>query len=206
VIDGLRALWVSAALLAGLGLGRWSAPAPEVAQPIQVLPRAAEPRAVVQASLPTATACPPPTQAPSPQDEQVIRRAERAAAEGRLAALQAAQASLAIERDPQRKSELIREIAAQKAQDDLGGAWTWLTQHRADPGYAENARNLLYQWSYARPEHVATLLPQVASGEAQTAAAQQLAQLWNKKDPHAYHAWVASLPEGPLKAAAGSPY
>jgi len=205
-MDGLRALWVSAALLAGLGLGRWSAPVPEPAQPIQLLPRAAEPRVVVQASLPTATACPPPAQAPSPQDEQVIRRAERAAAEERLAALTAAQASLAIERDPQRKSELIREIAAQKAQDDLGGAWTWLTQHRADPGYAENARNLLYQWSYARPEHVATLLPQVASGEAQTAAAQQLAQLWNKKDPHAYHAWVASLPEGALKAAARAPY
>jgi hypothetical protein len=53
---------------------------------------------------------------------------------------------------------------------------------------------------------VATLLPQVASGEAQSAAAHQLAQLWNKKDPHAYHAWVASLPEGPLKSAARSPY
>jgi copper(I)-binding protein len=53
---------------------------------------------------------------------------------------------------------------------------------------------------------VATLLPQVASGEAQAAAAQQLAQLWNKKDPHAYQAWVASLPEGALKTAARSPY
>ena len=205
-MGGLRTLWVSVALLAGLGLGRWSAPVPEAARPIQVLPRAAEPRAAVQVSLPLVTACPPSAQAPSPEDEQAIRRAERAATEERLAALQAAQASLAIERDPQRKSELIREIAAQKAQDDLGGAWTWLTQHRADPGYAENVRNLLFQWSYAKPEHVATLLPQVASGEAQTAAAQQLAQLWNKKDPHAYRAWVASLPEGPLKAAAGTPY
>jgi len=171
-----------------------------------VLPRAAEPGLAVQASLPPAAVCPPLVQPPSAEDEQAIRRAERAAADERLIALKAAQDSLAIERDPQRKSELIREIAAQKAQDDLGGAWTWLTQHRADPGYAENARNLLFQWSYAKPEHVATLLPQVASGEAQTAAAQQLAQLWNKKDPHAYHAWVASLPEGALKAAARSPY
>lgn len=205
-MDGARVLWVSAALLAGLGLGRWSAPATPVAQqPIQVLPRAAEPSLAVQASL-AAAACAPSTQTPSPEDEQAIRRAERAAAEERLAALKAAQESLAQERDPQRKSELIREIAAQKAQDDLGGAWTWLTQYRADPGYAENARNLLFQWSYAKPEHVAALLPQVASGEAQTAAAQQLAQLWNKKDPHAYHAWVAALPEGALKAAARSPY
>ncbi len=203
-MTAMRVLAVSTALLASALFGRWSAPQGELAPPAQELPRASTP-ALHPPPQPVACA-----QTPQPLEAQVdqaaIAQAERAVAEARVAALKAAQESLAHESDPQRKSELIREIAAQKAQDDLGGAWTWLTQHRADPGYAENARNLLFQWSYAKPEHVAALLPQVASGEAQTAAAQQLAQLWNKKDPHAYHAWVASLPEGALKAAARSPY
>jgi hypothetical protein len=192
---------VAAAVMVGAALGRWSAPQAELAAPVQVLPRTA------MAALPAPNAQPHTLlQARCEPDAADDKQASSPAPDARAAALSASLDALARTRDPQHKSELIREIAAQKAQDDLGGAWTWLTQHRADPGYAENARNLLFQWSYARPEHVAALLPQVHSGEAQAAAAQQLAQLWNKKDPHAYHAWVATLPEGPLKAAAGAPY
>ncbi|MET0335295.1 MAG: hypothetical protein ABW190_13565 [Rhizobacter sp.] len=199
----MRALLLMAGVLAGVVLGRLSVPTPEP-QPSPVVVHA-PPVAAVRVSAPAV--CPPTQQQAEADASQAdIARAERAMVDAQVASLKSAQDSFARETDPQRRSELIREITAQKAQEDLGGAWTWLTQHRADPGYAENARNLLYQWSYARPEHVATLLPQLASGEAQAAAAQQLAQLWNKKDPHAYHAWVASLPDGPLKAAAGSPY
>lgn len=209
-----RLLGLSAAVLAGVVLGRWSAPAAEP-------PPAAVSAASVAAAVGTVdhrplhiaapAACPATPAAADPttdaeRDKAALLLAERQAAETQRRAVQAAQDALATEADPARKRELIRAIAAHKAQDDLGSAWTWLLQHRADPGYAENVRNLLYQWSYARPEHVATLLPQVTSGEAQTAAAQQLAQLWHRKDPHAYQAWVASLPEGPLKAAAAAPY
>lgn len=206
LVTDMRALWLLAGVLAGVALGRWSAPAVESTPP----PAVALPVAPVPKAMP-APVCPPaPQLAEAGASAAEVARAERESlareAADKAAVLQGAQASLLQERDPQRRSELIREIAAHKARDDLGVAWTWLTQHRGDPGYAENVRNLLYQWSYARPEHVATLLPQVASGEAQTAAAQQLAQLWNKKDPHAYQAWVASLPEGALKTAARSPY
>jgi hypothetical protein len=207
VMDTARGLGLSAAVLAGVLIGRFSAPEPKAAPAAAVVARTPEPaRAVAPIVTPVACTPAPAQPADAEEDKAALLRAERAAAEEQRQARQAAQDALALERDPQRKSELIREIVAHKAQDDLGTAWTWLLQHRADPGYAENARNLLYQWSYARPEHVAALLPQVASGEAQAAAAQQLAQLWNKKDPHAYQAWVASLPEGPLKAAARSPY
>lgn len=201
-----RLLGLTAAVLAGVVLGRWNAPAAEPAPAV----RDSAP-AHTAAMLPAPVACPPAPPvahagAEAERDRAALLLAERQAADAQRRAVQAAQEALATEPDPQRRRELIREIAAHKAHDDLGSAWTWLLQHRADPGYAENVRNLLYQWSYARPEHVAALLPQVTSGEAQTAAAQQLAQLWNRKDPHAYQAWVASLPEGPLKAAAASPY
>ncbi|MBX3623480.1 MAG: hypothetical protein KF892_00595 [Rhizobacter sp.] len=202
----MRGLLLLVGVLVGVLLGRVSMPPVESAPPVVV----ERPVAAVPKALPTPVCPPSPQQAEASVSAAEVARAERESLEREASAkatsLQSAQASLLQERDPQRRSELIREIAAHKAQDDLGGAWTWLTQHRADPGYAENVRNLLYQWSYAKPEHVATLLPQVASGEAQAAAAQQLAQLWNKKDPHAYQAWVASLPEGALKTAARSPY
>lgn len=202
----MRTVLLLTGLLAGVLLGRLSVPSVASAPP----PVAERPVATAPKAVPVPVCPPTPHQAEADAGAAEAARSERESlareAAAKAATLQAAQAALLHERDPQRKSELIREIAALKAQDDLGGAWTWLTQHRRDPGYAENVRNLLYQWSYAKPEHVATLLPQVASGEAQAAAAQQLAQLWNKKDPHAYHAWVASLPEGALKTAARSPY
>lgn len=200
----MRGLLLLAGVLAGMLLGRLSAPAVDTAPPAVV----AQPVAAATQAAPPPVC--PPSIAQADAGAAEAARAERDAqareAEEKTTLLQTAQEALARERDPQRRSELIREIAARKSQDDLGIAWTWLTQHRADPGYAENVRNLLYQWSYARPEHVAALLPQVASSETQAAAAQQLAQLWNRKDPHAYHAWVASLPEGALKSAARSPY
>ncbi|MBC7955734.1 MAG: hypothetical protein H7Y33_07690, partial [Cytophagales bacterium] len=171
------------------------------APPVQVLARATVPTLPAAPSTTIQAQCEPHS-----AGGEEAKEATSPSPDNRAAALSALLETLARTRDPQHKSELIREITAQKAQDDLGGAWTWLTQHHADPGYAENARNLLFQWSYAKPEHVAALLPQVQSGEAQAAAAQQLAQLWNKKDPNAYHAWVVSLPEGALKAAAASPY
>lgn len=204
-----RLLGLSAAVLAGVVLGRWSAPAADPMASAEGARHQAPLHGTAQAFTPAACPAVPTTPGVAPdaeRDQAALLLAERQAAETQRRAVQAAQDALATEADPARQRELIREIAAHKAQDDLGSAWTWLLQHRADPGYAENVRNLLYQWSYARPEHVATLLPQVTSGEAQTAAAQQLAQLWHKKDPHAYQAWVASLPEGPLKQAAATPY
>lgn len=202
----MRGLLLLVGVVVGVLLGRLSMPSVASAPPIVV----ERPVAAVPKALPSPVCPPAPQLAEANASAAEVARAERESlereAKAKAATLQAAQAALTQERDPQRKSELIREIAAHKAAEDLGIAWTWLTQHRADPGYAENVRNLLYQWSYARPEHVATLLPQVTSGEAQAAAAHQLAQLWNKKDPHAYQAWVASLPEGALKTAARSPY
>jgi len=192
-------LLATSALVAGVVLGRWSVPDAPPPEPMAVSAAVAQPPSVLAPINLAQAQC-----EPADADDTVAREAP--ATDDRAQTLGTALGTLARTADPQHKTELIREITALKAQDDLGGAWSWLAQHRADPGYAENARNLLFQWSYAKPEHVATLLPQVASGEAQIAAAQQLAQLWNKKDPHAYHAWVASLPEGPLKAAAGSPY
>ncbi|MGY4828401.1 hypothetical protein ACVNIS_07485 [Sphaerotilaceae bacterium SBD11-9] len=195
-----RVLGLSAALLAGVVAGRMTVGEPQATPAVESVHVAAAPVAVPVACTPA------PQPVAAEEDRADLAGAQPQPGEPQRNELQAAQDALARESDPQRKSELIREIVARKSQDDLGGAWTWLLQHRSDPGYAENARNLLYQWSYARPEHVAALLPQVQSGEAQTAAAQQLAQLWNKKDPHAYQAWVASLPDGSLKAAARSPY
>ena len=192
-------LLAASALLVGVVLGRWSAPGAPPPEPMAVSPAVVQPPTVLAPINLAQAQC-----EPGDADDTVATQAPPA--DNRDSSLVTALDRLARTADPQQKTELIREITALKAQEDLGSAWGWLTQHRSDPAYAESARNLLYQWSYARPEHVATLLPDVASGEAQAAAAQQLAQLWNKKDPPAYHGWVASLPEGPLKAAAGSPY
>jgi hypothetical protein len=192
-------LLAASALLAGVVLGRWSTPDAPPPVPMAVSAAIAQPPTVLAPINLAQVQC-----EPGDADDTVAREAPPA--DDRASALVSALDTLARSADPQQKTALIREITDLKARDDLGGAWSWLTQHRADPAYAESARNLLFQWSYAKPEHVAALLPEVQSGEAQTAAAQQLAQLWNKKDPHAYHAWVASLPAGALKAAAGAPY
>jgi hypothetical protein len=193
-------LLTAGALLAGVLLGRWSVPDAPPPAPMAWAPAVAAQPAAVLAPINLAQAqC-------EPGVDDTVATKEAPPADDKTATLGTALDTLARTANPQQKTELIREITALKAQDDLRSAWGWLTQHRSDPAYAESARNLLYQWSYARPEHVAALLPEVTSGEAQVAAAQQLAQFWNKKDPHAYHAWVASLPEGALKAAARSPY
>jgi hypothetical protein len=104
--------------------------------------------------------------------------------------------------EPGLRGTLIREISANKGQEDLRGAWQWLSQYSTEPAYAESARNLLYRWSHLKPQEVAALLPQVARGDVQSAAAEQLAMSWKQQDATAYNAWIASLPDGSLKSAA----
>lgn len=101
--------------------------------------------------------------------------------------------------DPAIKTSLMSELAIRKGQDDLGQAWRWLGQHGGDPAYAEAAQNLLYRWSYTRPEEVARILPGVHDAGVQATATAHLTQFWMKKDPAAYEKWVASLPPGQLR-------
>jgi len=100
------------------------------------------------------------------------------------------------------RASLMNELAQRKGQDDLGAAWDWLGRHAADPQYADAAQNLLYRWSWTRPEAVAQLLPRVQDAAVQADAAVHLTQMWRRKDPAAYEAWLASLPAGPLRTAA----
>lgn len=104
--------------------------------------------------------------------------------------------------DPQVKKSLLNEIAMQKGQDDLASAWTWLSEYKADAHYAQTALNLLYRWSYTRPEDVAKILPTIADDQLQTMAATHLSRFWQKKDPTGHQAWIASLPPGNLKNSA----
>jgi hypothetical protein len=106
---------------------------------------------------------------------------------------------LARTTDPVIRKSLLNEIAMQKGQDDLASAWTWLGEHRADAHYGETALNLLYRWSYTKPEEVAKILPTVADAQVQGAATTHLARFWHKKDPAGYQAWVASLPPGTIR-------
>ena len=100
------------------------------------------------------------------------------------------------------RASLMDGLAQRKGQDDLGAAWDWLSRYAADPGYADAAQNLLYRSSWARPEAVAQLLPRVRDAAVQADAVVHLTQLWRRKDPAAYEAWLASLPAGPLRTAA----
>jgi hypothetical protein len=71
---------------------------------------------------------------------------------------------------------LVRGIAMEKARDDLGAAWTWLQQHGgAAPESQAHAADLLYRWSYARPQEVARLLPALAPSPLQSHLAVRLA-------------------------------
>ena len=100
------------------------------------------------------------------------------------------------------RASLLNELAQRKGQDDLGAAWDWLGRYAGDPHYADAAQNLLYRWSWTRPEAVAQILPRVQDAALQADAAVHLTQLWRRKDPAAYEAWLASLPAGPLRTAA----
>jgi hypothetical protein len=102
--------------------------------------------------------------------------------------------------DPRIRASLIREIANRKSEADVREAWTWLSQYSADASYPENARNLLYRWSYVRPEEVAGLLRNVTDADMQDAVARELSLQWQRRDPGAYQAWVGALPPGPLKS------
>ena len=109
---------------------------------------------------------------------------------------------LARTTDPAIRKSLLSEISVQKGQEDLASAWTWLNEYKADAQYGETALNLLYRWSYSKPEEVAKILPMVADAQVQSAAATHLSRFWQKKDPAGYQAWVASLPPGALKNSA----
>ena len=106
---------------------------------------------------------------------------------------------LARSTDPVIRKSLLGEIAMQKGQEDLDAAWTWLNEYQADEHYGETALNLLYRWSYSRPEEVAKILPTVTDVQVQGAVATHLARFWQKKDPTGYQAWLASLPPGPVR-------
>lgn len=101
--------------------------------------------------------------------------------------------------DPAVRQSLMSELAIRKGQDDLGYAWQWLGQHKSDPAYTDAAQNLLYRWSYTKPDEVAQLVPQLGDAVAQAAATAHLVQFWQKKDPAGYRKWVASLPPGQLR-------
>ena len=103
--------------------------------------------------------------------------------------------------DPGIRASLIREIANRKSEADLHEAWTWLSQYSADASYPENARNLLYRWTYLRPEEVASVLDTVTDSEIRVAVARELAEQWPRRDNGAYHAWLGALPAGPVKSA-----
>lgn len=101
--------------------------------------------------------------------------------------------------DPLIRKSLMGEIANQKGQEDLASAWRWLDEHKADAHYGETALNLLYRWSYTKPQEVAKILPTVTDAQVQSAAATHLSRFWQKKDPAGYQAWVASLPPGAIR-------
>ncbi|HEY8608458.1 MAG TPA: hypothetical protein VIM12_15185 [Noviherbaspirillum sp.] len=100
------------------------------------------------------------------------------------------------------RKSLMSEIAIRKGQDDLTAAWNWLNQYSSDPGYQEAAQNLLYRWSYTKPQEVAQILPAIGNPTLQSNAAAYLTQFWQQKDPSSYQGWVASLPPGQLRASA----
>jgi hypothetical protein len=103
---------------------------------------------------------------------------------------------LARTQDVTIRNSLIRAISQHMGQQDLRSAWAWLSDYRTDASYSENARNLLYRWSYAKPEEVAELLPSIDDREIRSAVADELAIAWQKRDPNAYQAWLGSLTAG----------
>ncbi len=123
---------------------------------------------------------------------------------GSLVARNSADAAAYLNRttDPVIRKSLLAEISIQKGQEDLAAAWTWLDQYRGDDQYGETALNLLYRWSYSKPEEVAKLLPKVADAQVQSVAATHLSRFWRQRDPSGHQAWIASLPPGAIKNSA----
>lgn len=114
---------------------------------------------------------------------------------------EAAQSYLTRSHDRDIRTSLIRAIALQKGLQDLQSAWHWLQQYRTDSGYTENARNLLYQWSYEKPEEVAAILEGLADADIRASVADELARTWQKKNNSAYVSWVGALPmDSPLRS------
>lgn len=106
--------------------------------------------------------------------------------------------------DPEVRKSLMSEIAIRKGQDDLAGAVNWLNQYNADPGYREAAQNLLYRWSYTKPQEVAKILPSIGDRQVQAAAATHLSHFWQQQDKASYERWLATLPQGDIRSAAAS--
>lgn len=106
--------------------------------------------------------------------------------------------------DPEVRKSLMSEIAIRKGQDDLAGAVNWLNQYNADPGYREAAQNLLYRWSYTKPQEVAKILPSIGDQQVQAAAATHLSHFWQQQDKASYERWLATLPRGGIRSAAAS--
>lgn len=104
--------------------------------------------------------------------------------------------------DAEIRKSLMSEIAVTKSQDDLGAAWNWLNQYSNDPLYSEAAMNLVYRWSYVRPQEVAKILPSMSDPDMQTTAATHLARLWQQQDNQSFQKWVATLSPGNLRTAA----
>ncbi len=121
-----------------------------------------------------------------------------------LAASNPAEATKYLNRtdDPAIRQSLMSEIAIRHGQESLTTAWNWLSQYNSDPQYAEAAQNLLYRWSYTKPEEVARILPTLNNQELQAAAGTRLSVFWQQRDQASYQAWLASLPPGSLKQAA----
>jgi hypothetical protein len=113
-----------------------------------------------------------------------------------LSSPEAAMDFLGRTQDATIRNSLIRAISQQMGQQDLRTAWTWLRQYRTEAAYSENARNLLYRWSYVKAEEVAELLPSIEDREMQSVVAEELARVWQRSDPNAYQAWRSSLPSG----------
>lgn len=110
-----------------------------------------------------------------------------------LSSPEAAMNFLGRTQDATIRNSLIQAISQQMGQRDLRTAWTWLSQYRTDAAYGENARNLLYRWSYVKAEEVAELLPSIEDRELQSAVAEELATAWQRSDPNAYQAWRSSI-------------
>ncbi len=121
-----------------------------------------------------------------------------------LAASNPAEAAKYLNRtdDPAIRKSLMSEIAIRQGQESLTTAWNWLSQYNSDPLYAEAAQDLLYRWSYTKPEEVARILPTLTNQELQAAAGTRLSLFWQQRDQASYQAWLASLPPGSLKEAA----
>lgn len=99
------------------------------------------------------------------------------------------------------KQEFELEIAMLKARDDLAVGWAWL-QKRETPTAQLSGAELLYRWSYTRPQEVARILSMLAPSPIQEQIATQLGRNWSRKNSSSFDVWVGSLPPGSMREAA----